>query len=247
MKTPKKTPSVSSALRKDTLKVPDVIRDASGIRIYGRRLKSFLFSTDVATICYSNADAILAVYPQTPHPSIVSAISTVSTAPVFAGVGGGLTSGKRSADIALFAEAEGVMGVVVNAPMPVETIEMIERTIDSPIIATIVSAYNDIDARLKAGVDILNVASGKDTPNLVAWIRERYPDVPIIATGGRTDDSIREVIAAGPNAISWTPPTTGELFKKKMDVYRKERREEFIESHDGMTLNEYEQHLEDQD
>lgn len=246
MKIPKKTPSVSSALRKDTLKVPDVIRDASGIRIYGRRLKSFLFSTDVATICYSNADAILAVYPQTPHPAIISAISTVSTAPVFAGVGGGLTSGKRSADIALFAEAEGVMGVVVNAPMPVETIEMIEGTIDSPIIATIVSAYNDIDARLKAGVDILNVASGKETPALVARIRERYPDIPIIATGGKSDDSIREVIAAGANAISWTPPTTGELFKKKMDVYRMERREKFIESHDGMTLNEYEQHLEDQ-
>ena len=51
-------------------------------------------------------------------------------------------------------------------------------------------------------------------------IRERYPDVPIIATGGPTDESILETIQAGANAITWTPPTNGEIFRDSMSAYR---------------------------
>jgi len=46
------------------------------------------------------------------------------------------------------------------------------------------------------------------------------PEVPIIATGGPTEDTIREVIKAGANAISYTPPTTGQIFRGIMDKYR---------------------------
>lgn len=45
-------------------------------------------------------------------------------------------------------------------------------------------------------------------------IRKEYPDFPIIATGGPTDDSIRETIEAGANAITYTPPSNGQLFSK---------------------------------
>lgn len=239
------TPNVTSHFRKDMIMVPEAINEASGIRVFGRTLKSFVFTTDVATITYCNADAVLAVYPFSPHPSIIQAISSLAQRPVFAGVGGGQTQGRRSVDVSLFAEAAGVSGIVVNAPMPTDHILEIEKTVDSPIIGTVVSAYNDISARLAAGVDIVNVSGGKDTPDIVARIREQYPDLPIIATGGKRDDTIRAAIEAGANAISWTPPTTGDIFKEKMATYRKDRRNEFIESHDGMTLNEYEEFIEE--
>lgn len=236
----KSIPEVSTSLRRSSqVQVPSVIRDASGISVFGRRLKSFMFSTDVATICYTDADAILAVYPYTPHPAIVEAISTVASQPIFAGVGGGTTAGIRSAIIAQFAEARGAIGIVVNSPASIETISLIESYVDCPIIATVVSTYDDINGKLEAGVDILNVANGKHTPELVRWIRERYPDIPIIATGGPTDESILNVIEAGANAVSWTPPTTAELFSVKMGKYRKDKRSAFIDSHEGMTMNEY--------
>ncbi len=242
MRKPKKNiPEVSTSLRRSSqVNVPSVIRDASGISIYGRRLKSFIFCTDVATICYTDADAVLAVYPYTPHPAIIEAITTVASQPVIAGVGGGTTAGLRSATIAQFAEARGAMGIVVNSPTSIETINLIESYVDCPIIATVVSSYDDIDGKLEAGVDILNVANGKETPELVQWIRERYPNIPIIATGGSSDESIQRVIAAGANAISWTPPSTAELFREKMVKYRQDRRTDFMDTHDGMTMNEFE-------
>lgn len=243
----KVVPQVNSTLRSDNITVPTAILEASGISVFGRRLKSFLFCTDVATICYTNADAILAVYPQTPHPSIIQAIINVSTRPVFAGVGGGLTGGRRSANIALLAEAEGALGVVVNAPIAIETVKMIDEAIDSPIIQTIVTKYANIDERLEAGADILNIACGKQTPELVRWVRERYPEVPIIATGGKSEASIRAVIDAGANAVSWTAPTNAELFHEKMEKYRKDKRSDFIESHHGMTIDEYEDSLREHD
>ena len=57
-------------------------------------------------------------------------------------------------------------------------------------------------------------------PEIVAEIRERFPDYPIIATGGADDESIRATIRAGANAIIWTPPTNGELFRDVMKNYR---------------------------
>jgi len=75
-------PTYSGTLRSHSLEVPDCIAECSGIRIFGRRIKSLVFSTDVAIIKNVNADAIIAVYPFTPQPSIAQAIINVSDVPV---------------------------------------------------------------------------------------------------------------------------------------------------------------------
>ena len=65
-----------------------------------------------------------------------------------------------------------------------------------------------------------NRSHSSDTPRIVAKIRKDYPDFPIIATGGPTEESIRKTIEAGANAITWTPPSVSELFKDVMTKYR---------------------------
>ncbi|HFR3425813.1 TPA: hydrolase [Streptococcus suis] len=213
-------PSVLSDLRQDIVQVPDIIKECSGIRIYGRRIRSVLFTTDVAIIANHNADAVLAVYPFTPSPAILKSIMMVASVPVLAGVGGGLTTGMRSANMSLLSESEGAYAVVVNGPTDVKTIEEINKMADIPIIYTVVSEKADLLSRIEAGVDILNVSCGLETPNVVKKIRQVLPDFPIIATGGPTEESIRRVIEAGANAISYTAPSNAELFKKKMEKYR---------------------------
>ena len=116
MEKEKYVPDVKSLLRTRIIEVPQVIYKASGIKILGTRIKSLLFSTDVAIIKNSNANSIIAVYPFTPQLSITQSILEVAPVPVFVGVGGGLTTGKRSIGIALQAELMGAYGVVVNAP-----------------------------------------------------------------------------------------------------------------------------------
>ncbi len=214
-------PSVMSDLRQDIVQMPEIIKECSGIRIYGRRIRSILFTTDVSIIANHNADAILAVYPFTPIPAIIKSIMMVASVPVLAGVGGGLTTGVRSANMSLLSESEGAYAVVVNGPTTVETIEEINKVIDIPIIYTVVSDKSDIKSRIEAGVDILNVSCGVETPKVVEKIRKEYPDFPIMATGGPTEECIRQVIAAGANAITYTAPSNGELFKGKMEKYRK--------------------------
>ncbi len=214
-------PSVMSDLRQDIVQMPKVIKECSGIRIYGRRIRSILFTTDVSIIANHDADAILAVYPFTPVPAIIKSIMIVASVPVLAGVGGGLTTGVRSANMSLLSESEGAYAVVVNGPTTVETIEEINKVIDIPIIYTVVSDKSDIKSRIEAGVDILNVSCGVETSKVVEKIRKEYPDFPIMATGGPTEESIRQVIAAGANAITYTAPSNGELFKGKMEKYRK--------------------------
>lgn len=214
-------PSVMSDLRQEIVQMPEVIKECSGIRIYGRRIRSILFTTDVSIIANHNADAILAVYPFTPIPAIIKSIMMVASVPVLAGVGGGLTTGVRSANMSLLSESEGAYAVVVNGPTTVETIDEINKVIDIPIIYTVVSDKSDIKSRIEAGIDILNVSCGVETPKVVEKIRKEYPDFPIMATGGPTEESIRQVIAAGANAITYTAPSNGELFKGKMEKYRK--------------------------
>ena len=216
----KKVPAYNGTLRSHLLTVPTAISACSGIRIFGRRIKSLVFSTDVAIIKNVNADAIIAVYPFTPQPSIAQAIISVADGPVFVGVGGGTTNGGRSVRLAEYAEHQGAYGVVVNAPIGDETIAQIKAVVDIPVIATIVTSKMDIGKRIAAGADILNVAAAARTPELVAHIRERFPDIPIIATGGPTEEDIQRTIQAGANAITYTPPTTGQLFASMMRDYR---------------------------
>lgn len=214
-------PEVVSHLRIKNVAVPESIYRASGIKILGTRIKSLLFSTDVAIIKNCNAHAIMAVYPFTPQVSIAQAIIGVAPVPVFVGVGGGITSGSRSVHIALQAELLGAYGVVVNAPTPNALIEEMNATIDIPIIATIATLRDDYMGKIRAGTSILNISGGKNTAAMVRAIRKDVGEAfPIIATGGPSEQFISETIDAGANAITYTPPTSSEIFAGIMKGYR---------------------------
>lgn len=214
-------PEIMTELRKDIVRVPEVIMEASGIKIFGKLIRSIIFTTDIAIIRNTNANAVIAVYPFTPHPAITKSIIEAADIPVFSGVGGGLTQGMRSAYMSLFAEAQGSLGVVLNGPTPVETVHDVCQVVDIPVISTVTSKYSEIDEKLAAGITIINISAGKDTADTVRFLRAKYPELPIIATGGPTEESIKETIEAGANAITYTPPSSGELFSRKMDKYRK--------------------------
>ncbi|MBE6049923.1 MAG: hydrolase [Clostridium sp.] len=216
----KYVPEIKGILRKNVVEVPSIIRNCSGIKIFGKRIKSLLFTTDVAVIRNTNADAIIAVYPFTPQPLITQALVMAADVPVFCGVGGSITQGKRVINLALDAEFKGAMGVVVNAATSNEVISGVRETIDIPVIVTIATLEDDFESRIKAGATILNVSGGKDTAKLVRKIRSQYPEFPIIATGGPTEKTIRETIEAGANAITHTPVYTAEIMGEIMDKYR---------------------------
>lgn len=213
-------PEIHGRLRKHMVKVPEVIHQVGGIRIFGKLIRSLLFSTDVAIIRNCNADAVIAVYPFTPQPIITQSIISASAVPVFCGVGGGTTTGNRVVNLAMDAEHQGAFGVVVNAPTSNLIVRRLDRRIDIPVVVTVVSEEEDIEARINAGAGILNVSGAGKTPAIVRQVREKYPEIPIIATGGPTDETILETIEAGANAITFTPPTTAEIFKVMMQKYR---------------------------
>ncbi len=215
-------PNIQSSLRHNLITMPDEIYRASGIIINGRRIKSLIFSTDLAIICNCNADAVLAVYPFTPQRSISEGIIKSANIPVFCGIGGGTTNGRRTLPLAKDAESLGAIGVILNAPVSDENVRMVAGIIDIPLVITIVDDRTDVEARLNAGATILNVAGGKSTPEIVSKIRSAFPTVPIIASGGDTGEQILKTIEAGANAITYTPPSTAELFSEMMCKYRSE-------------------------
>src|SRR5674536_156896 len=100
----KNVPEINGLLRSHMIRLPDEIRDAGGIKVFGKKIKSFVFTTDVAVIKNTNADAVIAVYPFTPQPIITEALVLAADVPVFCGVGGGITTGRRVTNLALDAE-----------------------------------------------------------------------------------------------------------------------------------------------
>ena len=215
----KMVPSIDSSLR-HILRMPAECYGCSGIVINGRRIKSLVFTTDLAIIKNCDADAVFAVYPFTPQQSISNAIINAAHVPVFCGIGGGTTKGLRTISLAKDVECQGAMGVVLNAPISNVNLAAVSRAVDIPVIVTVVSTNTDIRGRLRSGADILNVAGGTQTPEIVAEIREQFAETPIIASGGNKPDTIRRTIEAGANAITYTPPSTKELFSAMMAKYR---------------------------
>ena len=218
----REAPNVESRLRHNILEMPKEIRQASGIVIYGRRIKSLVFTTDLAIIKNCDADAVFAVYPFTPQQSISDAIIKASYIPVFCGVGGGTTQGLRTIHLAKDAESQGAIGVVLNAPVTNMNLVGVSRAVDIPVIITVTDSKTNIAARLESGASILNVAAAGKTPELVRSIRSQFPDVPIIATGGNKPDTILATIEAGANDITCSPPSAQELFKSMMTRYRED-------------------------
>lgn len=218
----KSIPEFKGKLRKNIVTVPEIIDTCSGIRIFGQLLKSFLFSTDVAIIRNTNANAIIAVYPFTPQSMISHSLILAADKPIFCGVGGGITTGDRSIDLAMDAEFQGAIGVVLNKPAPNDLIKKMKEKIDIPVLVTIVSEKEDIRGRIASGTDILNVSGAEKTSDIIKRIRDIDPDIAVIATGGKSEETIKLAIDSGANAISYTPPTTAELFKDIMIKYRSE-------------------------
>ncbi len=218
----KNIPTFGSRLRKNIVEVPEIINECSGIRVFGQLLKSFIFSTDVAIIRNTNANAIIAVYPFTPQPTISQALILAADKPIFCGVGGGLTTGERSVELAVHADFQGALGVVLNKPTPNDLIRRLKEKIDIPVTITVVSEKDDIKGRIEAGIDIFNVSGAGKTSDIIKRIRDINDEVAIIATGGKTAETIHMAIEAGANAISYTPPSTGQLFKDTMERYRNE-------------------------
>ena len=167
-----------------------------------------------------DADAVFAVYPFTPQQAISDAIIKASYIPVFCGVGGGTTHGVRTLNLARDVESQGAMGVVLNSPISDLNLLAVSRVVDIPVIITVTKEDTDIRSRIESGASILNVACSTDTPRIVKKIRDEFPDVPIIASGGKTGESISATIAAGANAITYTPPSPAILFKDMMEKYR---------------------------
>ncbi|MFT4005612.1 MAG: hydrolase [Lacrimispora sp.] len=214
-------PRIDTKLRGHTVIVPDTINRATGIIINGKRIKSILFSTDVAIIANCNADAVIAVYPFTPTMQITKAIIEVSQKPVLAGVGGGTTAGSRVRDIALDAELHGATAVVLNAPTKTEFVKELAEYIDIPIVLSIISIDENLEERmLHSGARIINVSGGKNTVEIIKALRKIDDTFPIIATGGPSRETVEAVIEAGANAVTYTPPTNGEIFRDIMDEYR---------------------------
>ena len=209
-----------SRLRHNILKMPVEIQEASGIVVFGRRIKSLLFSTDLAMIKNCDADAILAVHPFTAQRSISAPIIQSASMPVFCGVGGGITQGVRAVYLANDAESQGAIGVVVNMGLPNEDVQAMASVIDIPIVATVANDRVDVGLRIKSGASIINVAGGKDTPDIVRTIRAEHPSIPIMASGGKSPKSISATIEAGANAIVFTPPSSSEMLKDVMTKYR---------------------------
>ena len=196
---------------------------SSGIIINGRKIKSFVFTTDLAIIRNCDADAVFAVYPFTPQSAISDAINKASYIPVFCGVGGGTTKGIRTVSLAKDAEFQGAMGVILNAPISDLNLLAVSKAVDIPVIITVAKEDTDIQSRLDAVASILNIACGYNTSNVVRKIREAYPGIPVFLLsqlGEKQKKTVHEVILAGANAITYTPPAANELFKELMATYR---------------------------
>lgn len=204
------------------LTTPEIIsKNCQGLDLGNDNLKSFLFSTDMALIENNDADAILAVYPFPPSPKIIKTLIDFSGKPIVCGVGGGTTKGKKSLEMAIYAEEAGAAGIIVNVPFENKDVKKIREKISIPIISTVITSdYNFLKSRIDAGVNVFHVSGGEHTNKIVKEIAAKFPNFPIMATGGKSLENIEESINAGSRAIVLSPPSNKDLFKTVMEKYR---------------------------
>ena len=129
-----------------------------------------------------------------------------------------------------------VTAVFAGHGVPLADADQISREIllpGSPLLpalaerfgADILKADGTLDRRLLADRAFATpegkaALDGLTHPEIVRRIRAQFPNIPILATGGPNDETILETIHAGANAITYSPPSNGELFAAIMQKYR---------------------------
>jgi hypothetical protein len=204
------------------LTTPEIIgQSCQGLLLGNKNVKSLLFSTDMALIENNDADAILAVYPFAPSPKIIKTLIDFSGKPVVCGVGGGVTRGKKSLEMALYAQEMGAAGIIVNIPFENKDIKIIREKISIPIIASVASSdYQFLKDKIDSGVAVFHVSGGMHTNTIVKDITSQFPGFPVMATGGKSLTNIQESITSGAKAVVLSPPSNKDLFKTVMDKHR---------------------------
>ncbi len=211
----------SKKITHPSLSVPSFIHKCEGIQLAEKKVKSILFSTDMAMVENSNADAVLAVYPFSPSLAIMKSLIDFSQKPVICGIGGGITKGKKAIEMAKKAEDLGACAVIVNQPFPVQDIKKLKANIQIPVISSVSHFNFDFGTRVNAGIDYFQITAGTNSQKIIEDLKFKIPGFPVIATGGSQLTEIQKTIEAGAKAIVLTPPSSKELFKSIMDTYRK--------------------------
>lgn len=203
------------------LTTPTLIREhCPGIILKGEKIKSILFSTDLALIENNDSDAVLAVYPFAPSVNIMKTLINFSEKPVICGIGGGITQGNTALQMAIEAEKLGAAAVIVNQPFKNKDIRKIKKYISIPLISSISSLDINFKKRIEAGVSILHITGGLNTSLIIEYIKEHHPEIPYICTGGKSIGHLKTAISNGTHAVVLTPPSNGDLFKNIMQNYR---------------------------
>lgn len=204
------------------VEIPPLIYQVEGIRVFGRTLRSFIFSTDVALLRNTNADAVFAMYPFATQPLIHRSLLESTDLPIFVGIGSVGMTEEKLVSCAQDAESAGAMGIVLGPQVGAEVIRHLKKNLDIPIVTTVVSEKEDPEPKIDSGADILNVSGAHNTPVIVEHLKTKFPYLPIVATGGPSDETILATIKAGADAISFTPPSIAEIFSKQMEIFREQ-------------------------
>ncbi|MDH6599984.1 hypothetical protein M2306_000678 [Myroides gitamensis] len=107
------------SLPKKQAKIPTpkhITQNCKGLELQKNKIKTILYSTDLALIENNDADALLAVYPFPPSIQIIKTLIEFSNRPVICGIGGGMTQGEHAIEIAIQAQKYGAAAVIVNQP-----------------------------------------------------------------------------------------------------------------------------------
>ncbi len=75
------TPEIMTELRKDIVRVPEVIMEASGIKIFGKLIRSIIFTTDIAIVRKYKCKCRDCCVPIYPHPAITKSIIEAADIP----------------------------------------------------------------------------------------------------------------------------------------------------------------------
>lgn len=200
--------------------IPKSIQDSPGILIGNKRVKSILLSTDLAHIQNIRSDAVMIINPFEKSNKLDKVVIEFSNSPVFCDIGGGLLREEKTIRLAEGALEAGASGVVITRPSSPEIIYRIRRAISGKLIYTVMFDREPVRDLKDAGVDIFNVVTGESTAESVQKIREKLPNMPLMASGGPYDFTISETIRMGADAIVFNPPTATEILRSIFDNYR---------------------------
>lgn len=184
---------------------PEFLSSAKGFRLKNRLVHAILYTRDKLNMKTTNADAIMTNFFLIPGGKRARSMLLKTGRPFIFPVHFRFIFLLGLSNLIKKLEISGAAGLFVAGWLPDEILKKLCKQASLPVISATAPRLDKIFSKIEAGAYAVCLPGKYVSKKMIRILHESYPFVPVIASCGRSEDSMLSCLKSGVDAVMYRP------------------------------------------